>query len=187
MSPERFRELVYDPRRTREQIEQMRTNALNKDEIDLARIAETALAERFPDRGRARKRRGGPVPTMARFRGEEKWFRSAKDAYVWLIEKFIWDRPDVLGGEVWQRKFVAEGWAVSYFAKDLKSLFLRSPHLANDPNKYTRLGDGWFADLNLNNDQKFCILSRFSAVAGYTFEKDWDWFVEGTERVPFRF
>ena len=37
---------------------------------------------------------------------------------------------------------------MSYFAKDLKSLFLRSPHLANDPDKYTRLGDGWFADLN---------------------------------------
>ena len=187
MNPERFRELVYDPGRTPEEIEQMRANAFDKGEIDLACIAETALAERFPDRGRNRKRRGGAIPTMARFREEEQWFSSARDAYVWLIGKFIRDRPDVLKGEDWQRKFVTEGWAARYFAKDLKLLFPRSSHRAHDPNMYTRLGDGWFANLNLNNTQKFRILCRFSAIAGYKFEKDWDWFVEGTEREPFPF
>ena len=40
MNPERFRELVYDPQKTREDIEQMQINARNKGESELARIAE---------------------------------------------------------------------------------------------------------------------------------------------------
>ena len=187
MNRERFRELVNDPRKTREEIEQMRINALNKGEIELAHIAKIALDERFPGWDRSRKRSGGSVPTLARFREEQEWFPSAKEAYVWLMGRFIWDRPDILGGEDWQREFIAKGRSVNYFAKDLKSLFHHSPHLADDPNKYTRLGDGWFADLNLSNRQKFQILCRFAAIAGYGFEKDWDWFVEGTERKPLPF
>ena len=127
------------------------------------------------------------TPTTVRFREEEKTFPTAKDAYVWLIRKFTRDRPDVLRGEDWQRRFVAKGRTVNYFAQDAKSLFPHSPHLANDPNMYTRLGDGWFANLNLSNRQKFGILSGFSAVADYTFEKDWNWFVEGTEEGPWPF
>ena len=181
MNAERFRDLVYDPQKTRENIEQMQINARNKGESELARIAETALGERFPGRGRARKREERGTPTTARFRKEQERFPSAKAAYVWMIRKFIQDRPDVLGGEDWKRAFVAKGQAVNYFAKDVGSLFPRSPHLASDSNKYEWLGGGWYADVNLNNDQKFDALCRFSAVADYEFRKDWDWFVEGTE------
>ena len=52
------------------------------------------------------------------------------------------------------------------------------PHLADDPNNYTRLGNGWFADLNLNNAQKSRNLHHFAAVAKFGFKVDWNWEVE---------
>ena len=186
MNPDKFREHVDAPKRTREDLEQMRDNARNKGEGELARIAEIALAERFPSRGRARQREGRGTPATARFRKEQEWFPSSKEAYVWLMQKFIQDRPDILEGEDWQRAFIAKGRAVNYFAKDVESLFRRSPHLAKDSNKYAWLGGGWYADVNLNNVQKFDALCRFGAAAEYEFKKDWDWGEDGlkTEEGP---
>ena len=175
MDPDRFRELVNDPRRTRKEIEQMRHNALDKGEIELAHIAKIALDERFPGWDRLKRKASGATPTMATFRDKQEWFPTAKEAYAWLMGCFIRDKPEILDSEGWQKDFVAKGRAVNYFARDLKSLFHHSPHLADDPNRYTRLGNGWFADLNLSNDQKFQILCRFAATAGYRFEKDWNW------------
>lgn len=166
-------------RRTREEIEQMWRNALNKGETELAGLAKQHLHERYPPK---KPRTGGATPTLASFREEEKWFPTAKEAYVWLIGRFIEDKPDILESEEWKTDFVAKGRAVNYFAQDLKSLFLHSPHLADDPNMYSRLGRGWFVDLNLSNDQKFDILTRFSAVAEYKFREDWNWRVEGRKK-----
>lgn len=187
MDLERFRDLVNDPRRTRDELKQMHRNALAKGKSELAHIAKLALDERFPGWDNRRKRSGGATPTVAAFRGEEMWFPSAKEAYVWLMGKFVWERPDVLGGELWKREFVAKGRRVNYFARDLRSLFPHSLHLADDPQMYARLGNGWFADLNLSNQQKSNILHRFAAIAGFKYGEDWNWFVEGTEVKPLPF
>lgn len=178
MDRDRFRELVNDSRRTREEIEQMRRNALDKGEIELAHIAKIALDERFPGWDRVKRKASGATPTLASFRDKQESFPTAKEAYVWLMGCFIQGKPEILENEDWQLEFFAKGRAVNYFAQDLKSLFHHSPHLADDPNNYTRLGKGWFADLNLSNAQKFQILCRFAALAEYRFEKDWNWQVQ---------
>lgn len=178
MDADRFRELVYSPNKTQKQVEQMYRNALNKGEIKLGHIAEQALNERFPGWNRNKGRKSGATPTEVNFKGRKEWFPTAKDAYVWLIGNFIQDKPDVLDSEDWKIEFVAKGWAVNYFARDRKTLFHHTPHFADDPNNYVRLGHGWFADLNLSNRQKFDILTRFAAVAGYRFREDWDWRVD---------
>ena len=189
MKPEKFRALVNDPKRTREELERMRDNARKKGESELTSLAETALAERFPGRARTQKRTGGSTPTTVRFREEERWFSTAKEAYAWLMGKFIWDRPDILRSEDWRHEFVAKGRTARYFAQDAKLLF-PNPGKTDRPhnrNMYEAIGDGWFANLNLSNDEKFKILCAFSAAAGYTFKKDWEWFVEGTEEKPWPF
>lgn len=151
---------------------------------DSAQEAEQNIREELITNFSTRKRKsksGGHTPTQVRFRTDDACFPTAKEAYVWLMGKFLWDKPDVLADEAWMKDFVAHGQAANYFARSLVELFPASPHLASDPNMYTRLGRGWFANLNLSNKQKFSILSKFSAVAGYTFETDWDWRVEGEE------
>lgn len=182
MDRDQYQKLVNDPRRTREGIEQMRRNALDKGEIELAHIAKIALDERFPGWDRPKRKASGATPTIASFRDKQESFSTAKDAYVWLMNHFVRDRPEILESEDWQAEFVSKGQAVHYFARDRKSLFHRSPHLADDPNFYTRLDKGWFADLNLSNEQKFKILCRFAAVAEYRFEKDWNWEVQGEKK-----
>jgi hypothetical protein len=178
MDCDRYRELVNDARRTRKDIEQMRHNALAKGKNELAHIAEIALDERFPGWDRVRSKRSGPRPVMASFRGKQKYFQTAKEAYEWLMDCFIRDKPEVLRSEDWEKEFVAKGRGVNYFSRDLKSLFHNSPHLADDPNNYKRLGEGWFANLVLSNEQKLDKLHRFGAVAGYVFGKDWNWQLE---------
>ncbi len=179
MDRERFKSLVNDPRRTRQEIDQMRRNALDKGEIELAYLAEKALDNRFPGWNRGIRKAGGATPTLASFRGEERRFPMAKEAYVWLMDCFIRAKPEILEGPDWQKEFVAKGRTVNYFDRDLKSLFRDSPHLADDPNNYTILGNGWFADLNLSNAQKFKNLCKFAAIAKFKFKTDWNWEVEG--------
>ena len=165
----------------------MRDRALEQRRDDLLRIAETALAERFPGRSRAQQHSGGTTPATVRFRVEEEWFPTAKAAYCWPMGKFIMDRPDILTGEKWRREFVATGRSVNYFAQDPKSLFPRAQHRANDPSMYSRIGDGWFADLNLKNHTKFEVPCRCAAAAGYEHKKDRNWAVGGKEQTPWPF
>lgn len=170
VSLDRFRERCAEV--TVNDLIRMHQNAQIKGAAEFVHVAEEALNRRFPGWNRGRTR---STPTRVRFGGEEQLLQSAKEAYVWLIEKFVANGPSILGQVDWSTRFVAEGTKRSYFARSSAGLFLASPHLAKDRNNYHELSNGWYAILNLNNEQKFSILCRFAAVVGVEFEKQWYW------------
>jgi hypothetical protein len=119
---------------------------------------------------------------VAVFKGQKQSFDTAKDGYVWLLEKFMAIRPELFLGPSSDTVYLAIGKSRNYFAKRPHALFRASPHLADNPGNFARLSNGWFANLNLSNDQKFDILCRFSAVTGLEYETDWTWQISGATR-----
>lgn len=178
VTPERFRTLVRDPSRTRQDIEQMMRNAIAKGESELAHIAKEVLDSRFPGWDTVRHRASGARPTTTYFRKTKRRFDTSKEGYVWLLERFISVKPKLFETINWETVFVAKGRKRNYFGKDLKAMFHGSPHLADDRNNYVRLSNGWYANTNLNNAQKFDILGRFAAIAKLEYEEDWRWDVD---------
>jgi hypothetical protein len=155
---ERFRALLEDPSKTQEDLVTMRANALHINAIAHVHAAEAALDARFPSWRVVRNRRG-----------------SEKDAYVWLIERFVQHYPRLFDAPDGNTLYVAKGSRTMYFARSLRRLFGNKQHLAADPNKYHRLSNGWYAKLVLSDSQKLSILSKFATVAGLKFGTDWDW------------
>lgn len=124
----------------------------------------------------------GPKYTTVSFRGIKQQFPTSKDAYVWLVEKFMGAKPDLLESH-WQRQFAAKGRVRNYFSRNKKEMFLAAPELADDENNFTRLGNGWYAILNLSNAEKVRILGKLAVIANLQHKQDWDW-VDGTKRPP---
>ncbi len=89
MDIEKFKCLVTDHRRTKDELQTMLKNAISKGESEFAYVAKDQLDIRFPGWDSIRSRKGGATPTIAAFRGVEHRFDTAKEAYFWLIEKFI--------------------------------------------------------------------------------------------------
>jgi len=179
MDIDRFKRLVADQRRTKDELKTMLSNALKKDEAEYAHIAKIELDTRFPGWASVRGRRGGATPTFVGFRGSEHRFETAKDAYFWLIQKFTEAHPETFATLNWETVFVAKGKRRNYFGRDLEKMFHESPHLADDQNNYQKLSNGWYANLNLNNDQKFDILCKLAAVGKFDFGREWKWEIEG--------
>ncbi len=117
------------------------------------------------------------------FRGKEHQFDSARDAYVWLVERFAEVNPALLSDRRWETTgFVAvgrqrgpNGPARNYFASSPARLFRQTPELADAPSNYYRLTNVRYANLNLETPENFEILCRFAAVSGLEHGKDWDW------------
>jgi hypothetical protein len=116
----------------------------------------------------------GPKATIARFHTVERIFATSKEAYLYLIERFLQSKPDLLETD-WQNQFVSKGRSRRYFAREPKQLFEESPHLAENSNNYSRVMSGWFTITNLNNEEKFEILLRLAAIGGWGFGSDWSW------------
>src|SRR5882672_11330518 len=102
MTPEQFERMAKDPSRKREELETMRVNALDKGQVEFARIAAEVLASRFPSTFR---QRSGSTPTIATFRDRSETFDTGKDAYLWLLAQFQGYRKDLFNAfEGLQRK-----------------------------------------------------------------------------------
>ena len=127
---------------------------------------------------------GGPTPTTVVFGGVRHEFPSAKEAYVWLIERFVKTYPKLFIDLNWQTAFVAKGKKRNYFGRSPAKMFHGSPHLAEDSNNYARLLNGWYVNLNLSNAQKRYILFRFAHVANLKHGEDWQWKVSGEPEPP---
>ena len=153
----------------------MRQNAVNKSAIEHVSLAERVLDAKFPDWRRPISRRGGSKPTTVSFLEEERHFPTEKEAYIWLMERFVLRYPKPFEMLDYETKFIAAGTRTIYFAKSLKSLFKTSPALASDPTKYHRLSNGWYAKLVLSEKQKVDLLYKFGAVAGLQMGLHWDW------------
>jgi len=181
MDIEKFTQLVNDPTRTKDNLQQMMKNALQKGMHEHALIAKEALDIRFP--GWNEVKTGGATPTRVSFLNAEKKFSTAKDAYIWLIERFITVKPALFTDVNWETEFFAKGKKRNYFGRSPERMFRNSPHLARDKNNYRKLPNNWYVNLNLSNSQKFEILCKFAAITKLRYEEDWQWEVIGKKRT----
>lgn len=149
-----------------------------------ARMVEQELNARYPGWDKPRTRRGGKRATVAKFKERTAQFESARDAYIWLVERFADAVPSLFTDlrletigyfAIGRRRTPEQRAQRNYFAKTARNLFRRSPSLADDSSNYRRLSNGWFANLNVNTRENFEILCRLSAVAKLTHGADWDW------------
>lgn len=170
-----FRRRVSDPRRTKRELEQLRANAIEQRDSECARIVEDELNRRFPGWKHIKRQPVRSKLTLARFKNQENEFPSSKDAYVWLLERFISAKPDLFFTPNWETDFVALGRARNYFDRDPRSMFHESPHLAENKSNYRKLSNGWYANVNLSNERKFHVLGRLAAVAKVQWESEWYW------------
>ena len=162
-------------------LKQTLENSRGKDES--AREVKEELNARFPGWDRPRARRGGSRATLARFRGKEQEFDTARAAYIWLVERFAQVNPALFTDVRWEttgyvgvgRRRGPGGAARNYFAKSPVKLFRQTPALADSRSNFHRLTNGWYVNLNLNTRENFEILCRFSSVSGLTHNQDWDW------------
>jgi|SaaInlV_120m_DNA_4_1040238.scaffolds.fasta_scaffold09174_2 hypothetical protein len=177
MDLDNFKRIANDNCRTQIEIENMMRNALNKKKPEFADIALEALNKKYPGWDDQSTRRGGSKPTTANFMDDKRSFPSGKSAYIWMVEKFINKFPELFSEINWETIFVSKGVKRLYFARSPEKVFFSSPHLAKDTNNFTRLKNGWYANLNLSNDQKFEILCRIAAVKKFKFDIDWGWLV----------
>jgi hypothetical protein len=175
MDIQRFAASVNDSGKSKQDLIAMRENALRLKAIEHVRVVEEVLDRRFPEWNEVRSRRGGATPVDAMFLGTRRHFYTAKDAYLWLLERFIQHYPKPFVKLDWETLFVAKGPRAIFFAKSLAKLFGSKTHLADDKNKYHRLTNGWYAKLVLSNQQKLDLLLKFSTIAQLKFGIDWDW------------
>jgi hypothetical protein len=157
-----------------------------------ALVVKRELDSRFAGWDKPKTRRGGSRPTIARFRGHEQEFYTARAAYIWLVERFATTNPALFTDLRWEttgyvavgRKSGPGGAARNYFARTPAKLFKRTPSLADNPSNFHRLTNGWFLNLNLNTRENFEILCRFAAVSNLTHREEWDWEVlDPTEQL----
>jgi hypothetical protein len=170
---DRFLISLEDSSKTKADLLAMRDNALGKRATKHAALAERVLDKRFPMWRTPRG--GGGRPTEVSFRGHKKQFHNEKEAYFWLIERFIQHNPAPFAAIDWEREFAAKGARTSYFSKSLEGLFKNAPNHASDPNKYYLLKNGWYAKAQLTEKQKVELLFKFARLAQLKFGGDWDW------------
>jgi hypothetical protein len=161
---------------TGEDLETLKVNALAKGHRDFAAIANTVLLERFPSYA---KKSGGATPTTAMCRGVEREFSSGKDAYVWLVERFRENHPPLLENQDRWHQQAFKGVKRKYFARSVQDLFPASSNLSEQTGSFSALAGGWYANANMNHDQKFQILLRLAAICGLSYSTDWEFKVTG--------
>ncbi|WP_197343440.1 hypothetical protein [Ralstonia pseudosolanacearum] len=177
MDIERFEKLVRDPKRTRDELESMKENALKKGQTEFAKLANDVLSERFPPR--KTKRGGGATPTTATFRSRSENFDTGKAAYLWLVDRFCDHRPDALERYIALHKRAGSPDQGSHFARDPDLLFRKGSNRRGDSSNYVCLSSGWYAGTTLSHDSKFAVLMQLSYVSGLEYEVDWDFRVTG--------
>jgi hypothetical protein len=170
MDIEKFQRLLHDPGRSKHDLMQMHENAIKKSEVAHIRAAENALDKRFPNWRVVRTHGGGKEPTLVEFKGQKVLCDSAKDAYLWLVEKFLLQHPDLLERD-WSVFHRDKG---TFFSRSLQELF-KGYKGDVEPYMHCKLSNGWHAKANLPNDQKLDSLAHLAALAGMQFGNDWDW------------
>lgn len=182
LSLDQFRESLRTE--SEDELRQRFENSRGKEKYaEHALVVKRELDARFPGWEKPRTRRGGSRATIARFRGKEREFDTARSAYIWLVERFASVNPTLFTDVRWEttgyvgigRRRGPDGAARNYFAKAPAKLFRQTPTLAGDPNNFHLLKNGWFVNLNLNTRENFEILCRFASVSKLKHGDDWDW------------
>ena len=88
-----FRKRAENPALDQSQLEALRENAARGGGEEYASIVDEVLAKRFPS---ARGTAGTGTPTTVTLLGAVSHFGTGKDAYLWLIEKLLSLKSDLL-------------------------------------------------------------------------------------------
>lgn len=171
-----FERWARNPSLGRAELETMQANALAKGNREFAAIAAAVLVERFPA---ALKKSGGATPTTAVFLERKVDFPSGKDAYIWLVQRFREHYPGLLENQDRWHQRAFHGVKRKYFGRSPESLFPAGSPLASQQGNYVELTDGWYANVNLNHEQKFDILLKLAAVCQLQYFDQWDFQVTG--------
>lgn len=168
---------------TKDDLLQVLENCKSKklwDEIDWCKAE---LDRRFPDWQKPKSRRkGGRVPTRARFFADERQHESEVDAFVGLLNCLIqWQpslfdiRPDSQSSDrILQFVSVIQtkgGERTVDLAKTKEGL--------DDVRAPRRLLNGWWVNTTLNKEQKHLLLQRIFCYGGLEEGRDWTWKPEG--------
>lgn len=183
MDIQKFTQMVRNPGKTKDDLKRILENARRKQALDHVDIVRDELDRQFPGWDVVRSRQGGSTPNVAVFRGYERSFDTAKEGYIWLIEKFIAVRPELFSDPSSETLYLALGKSRNYFGRNPNALFKGSPHLAEIHTNHVHLRNGWFANVNLNNAQKFDILLRFAALTRVEYPTEWEWKVSGATEL----
>jgi hypothetical protein len=171
MNLERIEAIARNPARTRDELEQMKSNAFGKGDAVVAKLINDVILQRFPIVAKAG---GGKTRTRATFRGRAEEFQSGKDAYLWLVERFHHAFPDALERYNSLHRSGGKGNVSSRFARTPAQLFPLGSKRAGDSKFYSPLSGEWFADTNINHDDKFAALLKLSYVCKVQYPLDWE-------------
>jgi hypothetical protein len=174
MDNERFEKIARNPSRTREELENMKRNALANGKTELAHVAEEILRERFPVKT---KKASGATATRAVFRDRSETFSTGKEAYLWLVEQFKSYCPAILEQyDALHERARSNG---RRFARSPRALFPPGSKRAGNSSYYSALSGGWYADTNINHQDKFSALLQLGYVAKLDYPMDWTFRVQG--------
>jgi len=191
MDTQRIRKLKDNPAVSRLELEKLFQQAMSNNDRALAFEIQEVIDARF---GMQLTAPEGHIAASASFRGSQKTFAHAKDAYLWLVEHFIELRPEIFTEPAMETTgVIALGRARNsdgkplrnYFARSRQKLFRSSPELAEQSDKYAKLRNNWYANINLNNVEKLDILIQFGNQLSLEHGRDWTFLVE-TPTAEFR-
>jgi hypothetical protein len=174
MTPEQFesRALACN---SREEVENLKANALARGWPDLAEIAQRVLSENFPVKVR---KGGGATPSHATFKGKSASFDSGKDGYVWLVNQFGLYNPSLFAEyEDFHRKRESAGCRL---ARAPEALFPEGSNRSATASNYAAVSVGWYVDANLNHAGKFALLLQLGYLARLEYPTEWNLQVEGS-------
>jgi hypothetical protein len=151
---------------------------------DLLDVIEGRLYDRFPSWKDASGQFSEATHRAihVHFKTERKTFSKAKDAYIWLVENMLKFNSNMKSREL-EHLFVHGTHGGCYVAETLDELFHGDSNRIANPSYWHELSNGWFLNLNLNNNQKLDRLIGLAAVVGNKYNEDWSWRFEG-EVIP---
>ncbi|SFM54142.1 hypothetical protein [Nitrosomonas communis] len=158
-------------------------NANNENDKDFADEIADILDERYPNWNvscisKLSSMQNDQLTINVTFADQSKSFPSAKQAYIWLVEKILNNKPDKdIDDYVLNSMFIRGSHGARYLARNPAELFPRDPNRAKDSNCYHKLSNGWFLNTNLSNKQKRDKLLNLTAVYE-AYDSNWTWLAE---------
>ena len=174
MTPEQFEQRARSCGK-RDDLEQLKANALSRGRKDLAQIAHDLLNELFPVRTR---KGGGATPSTVTFKGRVQAFPSGKDGYVWLVDQFGLNQTNLFAE--YKALHKERKSSSCRLAQTPVQLFPAGSARADVASNYVAVVGGWYVDANLNHVGKFALLLQLGHLAKLSYPTDWNFEIDGS-------
>lgn len=161
----------------------LRVNCLARNNPSAVEICERELDARFPNwevGDPVRTRRGGTVPTTARFKNSTQKFPSQIDAYIWLVNQFAANNSNMFkshGKDDVSYLRLLFGYrkdGAMHFAPTPDFLHKKTGKGIENDSRPVRLDCGWWANTNLSSTQKHRLLEDLAAHCKIK-DDEWSW------------